>query len=209
MRKRTKTVLAGLTAALTMALALTSATASRLSYSSQGFRIVWASLTFSESGGNFPISCPVTLEGSFHSSTIRKVLGTLVSYISRAIVNDAACSEGHATILRESLPWHVLYQGFTGSLPRIVSVRHYLIGAAFQIEPGLGVVCLARSTVERPAAGDATRDSITGAIMTLEPDSLLSIPVIGGAACPRAGIFAGSGEVYVLGTTTRVRLSLI
>jgi hypothetical protein len=210
MRNRTKLALAGLTASLTMALALSSATAGRLSYSNQGFRIVWASLTFSESGGNFPISCPVTLEGSFHSSTLRKVLGALVSYITRAIVNDPACSEGHATILRESLPWHVLYEGFTGTLPTISSVRHYLIGAAFQVEPSLGVVCLARSSIERPAAGDATRNTITGQITTLEPDSLMSIPVIGGAACPRAGIFAGSGEVFALGSsTTRIRLNLI
>jgi hypothetical protein len=207
MRNRTKVALAGLAATLTMALAVSSASAGRLSYSSRIFRIVWTSLTFSESGGNFPITCPVTLEGSFHSATMRKVLNTRVAHITRAIVNDPACSEGHATILRESLPWEVTYQSFTGTLPSINGVRHVLLGAAFQIEPGLGIVCLAQSSSGFPAAGDAAREA-RGNITSLTPDSSLAIPVTG-TACPTAGIFSGSGEVYVLGTTTRVRLSLI
>jgi len=207
MRNRTTVALAGLAAALTMALAVGLASAGRLSYSSQTFRIVWASLTFSESGGNFPITCPVTLEGSFHSATLQKVLNATVAQITRAIVNDPACSEGHATILGESLPWDVTYQSFTGTLPNINGVRHKLINAAFQIEPGLGIVCLAQASNTFPAAGDANRDA-RGNITSLTPDSSLAIPVTG-TACPTAGIFSGSGEVFVQGTTSRVRLSLI
>ncbi|HZV73602.1 MAG TPA: hypothetical protein VFF79_07800 [Conexibacter sp.] len=191
-----------------MALAVGTATANNLSYSNQAFRITWTSLTFSESGGSLPITCPVTLEGSFHSATFAKVLGSLVAYITRAVVNDPGCTEGHATILSESLPWHVVYEGFTGTLPAIAAVRHYLIGAAFQIEPGLGIVCLARSSTRSPAAGNASREA-GGAITALRADPTLAIPVTG-TACPEAGIFSGSGEVFVLGsTTTRVRLTLI
>lgn len=200
-------VLTVLAAALTMALAVGSASANRLSYSNQGFRIVWTSLTFSESGGGLPIRCPVTLEGSFHSATLPKVTDSLVSYITRAVIG--VCQEGNATILRESLPWHVTYQSFEGALPRITSVRHQLIGAAFQVEPGLGIICLARTTSTFPAAGEATREA-GGNITSLTTDSSLAIPITGSPLCPSAGIFAGTGEVFVLGSTReRVRLTLI
>lgn len=208
MRNRVHMTLVGVASALTLAFAVNSASANRLSYTSQNFRIIWSSLSFSESGGNFPISCPVTLEGSFHSRTMAKVRDALSAYISRAVVNNEACSEGHATILTETLPWHVTYQSFTGSLPSITTVRYKLLGAAFRIEPTFGVACLARSSAMFPAAGNATREA-RGAITSLTPDSSLAIPVTG-TACPSAGIFAGSGEVYVLGsTTTRVTLNLI
>lgn len=208
MRNRTRAACVALAAAFTLALAVGSASANRLSYSSQAFRIIWTSLTFSGSGGGFVITCPVTLEGSFHSATVAKVREAQVASITRATVNNAGCAEGQATILAESLPWTVTYQSFTGTLPSIATVRHNLIGAAFQIEAGLGVICLARSTAERPAAGEAAREA-GGAITSLTPDGSLAIPVTG-TACPRAGIFSGSGEVFVQGSSERrVRLSLI
>jgi len=208
MRNRIKAALAAAVAALTIATVVDEATANRLSYSNERFRIIWTSLTFSESGGGFPITCPVTLEGSFHYRTMTKVRDSVVAVISRAIVNDPGCTEGQATILSETLPWNVSYQSFGGTLPNITSVRHKLIGAAFQIEPGLGISCLARSTPESPAAGEATREA-GGNITSLTPDPSLAIPVTG-TACPSAGIFSGSGEVFVLGSTReRVRLSLI
>jgi len=206
MRNRGTTVVAGLAAALTMALAVGSASANTLSYSDLGFRIVWSTLTFSESGGNFPIRCPVTLEGSFHEHTFAKVSEELAGYITSASVG--ACQEGDATILEESLPWHVAYRSFSGTLPRIVLVSYYLIGAAFQVEIGLGIICLAQSTTEFPAAGEATRES-GGDVISLRPDSSLPIPVTG-TNCPLAGIFSGSGEVHVLGSSEqRVVLTLV
>jgi len=208
MRNRIHVALAAVLGALTLAVAAHAASARNLSYSNQTYRIIWTSLTFSESGGNFPISCPVTLEGSFHSRTFAKVLNLLSGYITRAVVNNAACTEGQATILSESLPWHVNYQGFSGTLPVIIGVRYYLIGAAFQVEPGLGVSCLARSSTTFPAAGDAAREA-GGNITSLTPDPELAIPVTG-TNCPSAGVFSGAGEVYVLGNTSqRVRLLLI
>lgn len=208
MRYRGMSVAAGIGAALLMALGVGSASANKLSYSNQAFRIAWTRLTFSESGGGFAISCPVTLEGSFHSSTLTKRANALVGQITRAVVNNAACTEGHAMILEATLPWHVTFQSYTGTLPSITGVRHYLIGAGFQIEPGLGIVCLARTTAAAPAAGDASREA-GGNITSLATDSTLSIPVTG-ALCPEEGIFSGSGEVFVLGSTrTRVRLTLI
>jgi hypothetical protein len=208
MRNLTRFILAALLGALTLALFVGSASANKLSYSNQAFRIIWTSLTFSESGGNFPISCPVTLEGSFHSRTAAKVRDALAGLITRAVVNNPGCTEGQATILGESLPWHVTYQSFSGTLPSIIGVRYNLIGAAFQIEPGLGISCLARSSARFPAAGDAAREA-GGNITSLTPDPGLAIPVTG-TNCPSAGVFSGAGEVFVLGSTReRVRLSLI
>jgi hypothetical protein len=206
MRIRPTAVHAALTTAFVMALAVGTASANRLSYSTQGFRITWSQLTFSESGGGLPIRCPVTLEGSFHSTTLAKVRGALVAHISRAAIG--ACQEGNATVLSATLPWHVTYQSFTGNLPAITGVRHLLIGAAFAIEPGLGIVCLARTSAEWPAAGDANREA-GGNITSLSPDPSLPIPVTG-SLCPSFGVFSGGGEVHVLGSTSaRVRLSLI
>lgn len=208
MRHSSRTVIAGLTAALALALSVGSASANRLSYSEQAFRIIWTRLIFSESGGGFPINCPVTLEGTFHEHTFAKTRDLLAGYITNAVVNNAGCSEGHATILRASIPWHVTFQSFTGTLPAITGVRYNLIGAAFQIEPGFGLSCLASSSARSPAAGNASRE-MGGNITSLQPDSSLAIPVTG-ALCPESGIFSGSGEVFVQGSSERrVRLSLI
>jgi hypothetical protein len=207
MRNRTSAVLAALAATLVLASAVGSASANSVSVSNQGFRINWARLTFSESGGGLPISCPVTLEGSFHARTLAKTIDALVAHITRAV--HGGCQEGTATILTASLPWHVTYQGFTGTLPSITGVRHQLIGAEFQIEPGLGIRCLARTSASFPAAGDANREA-GGDITSLSADSELLIPVTGSPLCPQYGIFSGSGEVHVLGSTTaRVRMTLI
>ena len=199
MRTSIRAASAALTATLALVLAVGSASANRLSYSESRFRIIWASLTFSESGGNFPITCPVTLEGSFNARTFTKTREAESGFITSASVNNAGCTEGQATILTETLPWRVRYQSFTGTLPGILTVRYSLLGAAFQIEPGLGIICLARSSERSPAAGEATREA-GGNITSLRPDASLPIPVTG-TACPTAGVFGGSGEVYVQGTT--------
>lgn len=207
MTNKSTTVFVALAATIVLALAVGSASANSLSYSHQAFRIIWSRLTFSESGGGIPISCPVTLEGSFHERTLAKERA-LVAHITSANVNDPRCQEGHATILDESLPWHVVYDSFSGDLPDITSVRHLLIGAAFEVEPGLEIRCLAETSVQYPAAGEATREA-GGNITSLIPDSLLAIPATG-ESCPALGIFAGSGQVWVQGgTETRVNLSLI
>jgi hypothetical protein len=206
MRNRFITATAALAAALLLALSITAA-ANRLSYSSKEFRIMWSSLSFSAAEGGVAIICPVTLEGSFLERTSTKVRDALAARITSA--NVGTCQEGSATILSASLPWEVTYQSFTGTLPNITGVRYALLGAAFQVEPGLGIVCLARTTTEAPAAGDARRDA-NGRIVSLIPDSALTIPITGNAECPRSGIFAGTGEVFVQGSSsTRVTLTLI
>lgn len=206
MRYRFTTAVAVLATTLLLALSATAA-ASRLSYSSKEFRITWASLKFSASEGGVSITCPVTLEGSFHERTATKTREAVAARITSSTVGT--CREGNATILAETQPWEVTYQSFTGVLPNITGVRYALINAAFQVEPGLGIVCLARTSNEWQAAGDARRDA-NGRITSLTTDSTLPIPTTGNAECPEFGIFFGTGEVFVQGSSTvRVTLSLI
>ena len=195
-----------MTAALLLALSIP-ATARNLSYSVKEFRITWATLSFSAEEGGVSITCPVTLEGSFLERTHNKEVDRVRARITRSTVGT--CREGTATVLAETQPWDVTYQSFTGTLPNITSVRYELLNAAFQVEPGLGIVCLARTTERFPAAGDATRDA-NGRITSLRPDPTLSIPTTGNFECPAFGRFAGAGEVFVQGSSTiRVTLSLI
>jgi len=205
MRNQFTTAVVALVAALLFALSLPAA-ARNLSYSSREFRIMWASLSFSAEEGGISITCPVTLEGSFSERTATKVQDALRARITRSTVGT--CIEGRATILAETQPWDVTYQSFTGTLPNISGVRYELLNAAFQVEAS-GITCLARTSTQFPAAGDAARDA-NGRITSLTPDSSLAIPTTGSIACPRFGIFTGSGEVFVQGSSsTRVTLTLI
>jgi hypothetical protein len=194
MRTRSKLLLAGLAAALVMASALSTASANNLSVSRTNFRIHWASLTFTAAGNN--ISCPVLLSGTFHESTFAKVAGQLVGSVTEAQISGA-CTGGVATVLTETLPWHVQYEEFEGELPIIESITLDLIGAAFRVEPGGGVRCLAGTTSTNPGVGIANRDINTGRITSLEADPTAAIPLGGGFICEIAGSshFSGNAEV--------------
>jgi len=119
-RVHSNAIVAVLGAALAMGLAVGSVSANRLSVSNRNFRITWTELMFTS--GATSISCPLTLEGSFHYWTIAKVERALIGNISRASFGSASCPGGHATALQETLPWHVTYDGFRGVLPRITEI---------------------------------------------------------------------------------------
>lgn len=150
MHTRTKLIIAGLAAALLMALAAGSVSAGNLSIShSSLWRAVFRPLQF-KSGGVTVTSCDVTLEGSFHSATFRKVEGLLIGYITRAAIGT--CSAGSATILTGTLPWHFEYLSFIGRLPEIAGIRLALIGMKIQLRDAIfGTVCLKSTTQAAPA----------------------------------------------------------
>jgi len=156
---RSKLILAGLAATIVMAFA-TSASARNLSIShGRLFNVIWSSLQL-RSSNLIAADCAVTLEGSFHYTTIAKVIGTLIGHITRARVGT--CRTGSATILPGRLPWHITYEGFDNPLPEILGVRLLLVGAQFRIhEPILGTECLATTNPER-ALGIARLDAGTG-----------------------------------------------
>ncbi len=198
----------GLIAIVAMALAITAASANNLSTSTRNIRLTWAELEFEVNETAFA-RCPVTLEGSFHESTVRKVSDTLIGYITRAAVGF--CNSGQATALQASLPWHIRYMGFTGRLPRIETITWLIVGAAFRAEH-LGFFCLADTTESFPADLIA-RINEAGGVASVTPDSSLSIPLVssGGFGCPSAqGQFrSNTGSLMALGTTESVRIRLI
>src|ERR1044072_1283544 len=144
MRHSTKLAIIGLAAALLMTLIVGTASASRISISNKNlWRSAFAQFRF----GAFGITafdCELTLDGSFHSSTIAKIHRALIGHLTLASLGR--CVTGSATILRATLPWHIAYSGHMGPLPpprpslRLVNVS---------IAAGVG--CLLRTTEEAPA----------------------------------------------------------
>jgi hypothetical protein len=216
MTRRSSRALAALSATLLMTLAVADVSANRLSVTNARFRIVWRSIEFRNAGFPGEARCPVTLEGSFHSSTMSKVADALIGHISRASVASASCTGGSATILQESLPWHVAYKGFRGTLPEITSVRLGLIGVwiVIRINSTLSL-CLVRSTSASPVLGEAGVE-IGGNFGVFRTQELTQIPEIapnGAGECPTANARfespANDGAITLLGTTTKIRLRLI
>jgi hypothetical protein len=142
---------------------VSSASAGRLSASTQSIRATWSRMDFTGIFGT--TECEVTLSGSLHSRTIAKVVGSLIGYINRAEVRSP-CIRGEATILRETLPWHVQYDGFTGTLPNITAIRTRIVLAGFRIRV-FESSCLARTSSTQPATGTFNRETGTGRISSV------------------------------------------
>ena len=201
MHIRTRVVLSALSAALMLAFAVASSSATELAVSEDQFDVRWSALEFVPSAGSV-VRCPVTLLGSFHTRTIDKAEGALIGHIDHAVVRGGSgageCTGGLATALRNTLPWHVTYESFGGDLPDIETVRLLLIGARFEIQNSLGINCLATTTTENPAAGEVAV-SESGQATTLSADADNSIPAPGAdGLCALFGVegrFAGTGAV--------------
>jgi hypothetical protein len=213
MRTRSKLVLAGLAATLLMAFAVNSASANNISISNQFFRVVWSPLTFIGEGSTISVKCNVTLEGSFHSRTIVKTLGALVGYVTKGMTGS--CTENSATVLTATLPWHITYEGFSGRLPTIARIRLLLRHTAFitQIFGGLAE-CLyqdAGTNQSENAAGELILTN--GSANELAADTTIRVPFLRGSGlsenCPTRGGFTGTGNVTLLGATTRITVTLI
>jgi hypothetical protein len=196
MRIRSKLILAGLAATVFMAYAVGTASATRLESSSQNFRIQWNPLIFA-AGGGVSVSCPVTLAGSFHSRTISKVSGQLIGFVNVAQVGaPETCMGGQARARTESLPWHVQYNSFSGTLPRITGVTLTLVGARFEILAA-GNRCEAGTTQTNPAWGRANVNEATGRVESFTALGEHTIPLGGGFTCSfvSPGRFLGTGSV--------------
>lgn len=202
MRAQFKLLVAALAAASFMAAFVGTASANRLAASESHVNINFPELTFAGSEGGSAVICPVTIAGSFHSRTISKVANSLIGYINRATVAEASCRGGRARALTETLPWHVQYSSFSGTLPAITAVTLRLINASFQIEV-FGVLCLYRTTATNPARGIANVTS--GEVRTLRAEENAKIPKNSGSfLCPPEGVFKGTGNVSPV-----IRVSLV
>jgi hypothetical protein len=201
--KLCKLLLAAAGATVLLGALVSSASAGRLSVSNQSISAMWSTVTFTGPFG--ATRCHVTLEGTLHSATMVKTVGSLIGYITRAILN--ICEAGAATILTETLPWHIRYSGFQGTLPEITSLIVHVIGGAFRIrEPG-GITCLATTTAAQPGIGTFHRSLGSHALFG---------PTIGGRIRTGAECFGAegtlesvSGQISRSGTGLDILVSLI
>jgi hypothetical protein len=209
MLNRTKYLSLGLATAILLSLAVSSASARRLATSSSTFRGTWANLVFEETS-TLNVSCPVTLEGSFHSTTLSKVADSLIGYITRAVVAEASCRGGRARAKTETLPWHVRYESFVGTLPNITELKSRIVGATFTVEPtGSGLACTYQST-----GGSYWWALWQLAVLLWEIWNWLRerrIPRTAESSflCPENLAITGEGTPTVLGNTTRIRFTLV
>jgi hypothetical protein len=185
-------------AAVLLGSLVSSASARFLSISNTNIRATFTRVDFE--GGFGTTECRVTLEGSLHSRTIPKVRDTLIGFITSAIVESPRCIRGTATILTESLPWHVRYVGFTGALPAISTIITNVSGSRFQIREPFGITCLASGgipsgTYTREAGGAISGVAITGTSPT--------------NCGPEGTLRSTGGQLFLLGTTTRISIRLI
>lgn len=207
---RRRAIVAPLLAALTLAIVIESASARNLSISNQNIRVVWTALELGNTVISGVLRCPITLEGSFTSATIAKVREAMIARVTRAAVGG--CTNGAATIHQESLPWHIEYRTFFGTLPRITGVGLLLTGAFFEIESE-GNTCSGRSEEGEPLNGIARINESTGAVEGLTPEESARISLTngrGGILCSLArGYFRNTGTVTQLGNTTVITIRLI
>jgi hypothetical protein len=200
-----RNVLIALGVALALSAMATAASANRLRFSSTSFRMSAPELRF---GGGLETRCPFTLEGTFHGASFAKVEQTLLGYVTRARINEAACQEGTASVLQERLPWHVTYENFEGTLPNITHVGVQIHGAALSVTKA-GMMCLFLSSQARPWLLIFTREgggNITEG--TLAPTPRLP-RASGSIFCPAEAEVGAMGPVTVLGNTTAISITLI
>ena len=224
MNKHLKHHIAAITAATTLlALLATAAPARNFSTSNQQFRVAWQEVVFI-SPGLLTVECHVTLEGSFHSRTILKRERALIGYVTAATArrpcrNGEAWSangrEAHPRLgtLANTLPWHITYENFEGTLPCITALLFLLRGLRIKIHGPFNTLGLYGDANDNITAR-ATRAPATGVITELgfvAGRSTVRLVNCLGGICPGSGNFENGrpGQVFLLSTTTRITITLI
>jgi hypothetical protein len=145
MKAWSKLLLAGLIAALT--LSIVSAVASALRSIEIGgrreLRETARRITFE--GGGVSVLCEVTLEKTLNAA-IAKTQNAQIGNVEMTVGN---CEGGTLRALNTASGWPLRYKSFTGTLPRIGSVREIIEGIAALIEAFGGLAkCLYRGNEE-------------------------------------------------------------
>jgi hypothetical protein len=155
-----KLTLAAVCAALLLAALVGPASAGRLSLSALRVRTTWSRINWRGALGT--VECEVILNSGFHERTFVKTPLRLIGFVTAGNINR--CAKGSATLLRETLPWHLRYDSFSGALPRIASITARVIGMSFRFsEPVFRIECLSATTPEAPGLFIFNRDTTTGA----------------------------------------------
>jgi hypothetical protein len=202
-RNRSKLLLAALTAAITLGALVGVSGANRIATSSSTFRMSFANMKLI---GFATVTCKVTMEGSYHSRTIAKVAEALIGYVTKVTVQE--CTGGSATAV--GLPWHMRYEGFTGTLPRIETLKEKVVNGAFEVT-AIGITCKFAGTTASPMKGIVTRNTASGVAESLRVDETSPIPVSsGGFGCGTSGRLEGrSGAITVGGGTASITVTLV
>ncbi len=204
MRSNIKLLSSGVAAALVLAIGVAGAQARRFELSSQTIRAIWTELPFIL--GESTPRCPVTLEGSFHSKTLSKVSGELVGYITRARTRKGAenCASNWGALFldteegfAQTLPWHILYDSFEGTLPVIRGIRVQIIELSIRFrEPLLGIRCLYKSLETQPLFL-IFRLNAAGTVTGLQAEESEILWNSGETTCARKGRFLGTPAATV------------
>jgi hypothetical protein len=188
-------------AVIVLGVFVTAAFARALFPSNRSFRAAFAGVEFA--GFSTTVRCPMTIEGPLHARVF-KIVGSLVGSITRA--SSGMCSQGAATVLGETLPWHLRYAGFQGTLPNITSVAYDLVGLAVNVqETGFGLRCLLRSTTEAPASLTFTR-GVGGVLSRVDVSGVM---VNAGCFVSRVTLSGASSSLTVLGSASLITLTLV
>lgn len=193
MRLQRKALGLGMLAGLVLLATSGAASANRLGVNERAFQLSWSALVF-DFGGN-PVSCSVTLAGSFHSTTLVKTLNSLIGSITSASLGECVGS-GTATVLTATLPWHVTYGGFGGRLPRITLLLLNIVGASIQFRNN-GITCLFSTSTGEPFRTISTLAS--GIALGTSADEGALIDLDGEFLCDLGGDGSFSGNAI---TTT-------
>jgi len=205
MRRTVRSSLPGCAVALMLLLVMVQDAAANKLWMTGGsqFRITWAPLQISP-----PllerVRCSVSMEGSFHSTTMRKVSRSLVGLVTR--FTSAACTGGTVTVLNGTLPWHVQYETYSGSLPTITALNLRLIGLSLGVTAS-GVACLFRATESGPLGLIVNRNTATSEVSSVRVDESMRLPVISGS-CTEPTL-SGSGSMKIQNTTSTYSFSLL
>ncbi len=200
-----------------LALAGGSAFANEFHSSSTTFRIVWT--PFISRIGINTIECNLTFEGVLHAREFEKFADQLIGQITRARATRPCGGANSMWVLNgteelgggqtapDSLPWHVTYKYFDGTLPTITRIAVAMVGVSFLYEFG-SIRCLYRSTVAAPFVGIFELNA-DGTILGFRADESIALPTttrmcIGSAIRPQ-----GIGGVAVTGTSTAIDIVLI
>ena len=209
MKPTTSSWLTAILATALFATAVGAASARNLSISNQNIRAVFRPLIFSDGGASNRLSCTVTIEGTFHYRTILKSVGALLGYITRAQVEEGTCAGAgllagaRARVLTETLPWHITYRGFRGTLPNIERIILQINRPRLTF---FNIPIIAECKYE-----GALQGFFLPATNELQADETFGIPrtAESNGACPTPGFFRGVTRVTLLGTTTPVTVTLI
>ncbi|HEX7291736.1 MAG TPA: hypothetical protein VF250_11485 [Conexibacter sp.] len=194
-------------AILCLGALVSTATARTFSVTSQTWRATYRALE-TRWGESEASRCALTLEGSFHARTMTKSAGSLIGYVTRAVLE--ACASGSATVLQSTLPWHIQYASFTGILTaRITSIRANVINAGIGVREPIGFPCLFRSTAIEPLA--LIFNTFIGplVITAAELSGEFSRPAECPASRASVRVSAASTSITVLNSVTLISVRLI